>query len=322
MKALRIEDCGLRRHQGVALAFVFLLGARTAGACPCSDDAGGGSALVRDDERYAASLVATSRHALGRFDAFGHYSTLGGLEAEASEELLLRVGLRLPRRVEWLAELGYAAYRFHSPWLVERRAGVGDALLHLRVSVHDEDMPHVSLRLPALWLSGLLRAPLGAIAQSGSSGFGSGGAQLGLGAWEAGAGLEAKRGILPHLELLLGAEGAYRFEDHALGPERAQARRLGPRADVAVGVRVLPMQWLAGSLALRLRMTSDVTLAAQRLPGTAERLWSVVVGAAVYERATRLRSSITLSVDPPLDSFSVGSTAAAALGVALGYGAD
>lgn len=310
------------RHQRVALAFLVLLGTRTAVACPCSDDAGGGSALVREDERYAASLVATSRHALGRFDAFGHFGALSTLETEASEELLLRVGLRLPRRVEWVAELGYAAYRFHAPGLAERRAGVGDALLHLRVSVHDEDMPHARLRLPALWLSGLLRAPLGAIAQSGSSGFGSGGAQLGLGAWELGAGAEAKRGVLPHLDLLLGAEAAYRFEDHALGPERAQARRLGARADLALGVRVLPMAWLAGNLALRLRMTSDVTLADRRLPGTAERLWSVVAGAAVYERATKLRSSITVSIDPPLGSFSVGSTAAAALSVALGYGAE
>ena len=312
----------MSRFQGVALAFLVLLRTQTAVACPCSDDAGGGSALVREDERYAVSLVATSRHALGRFDAFGHYSALGALETETSEELLLRIGLRLPRRVEWLAELGYAAYRFHAPGLVERRTGVGDALLHLRVRVHDEDMPHVSVRLPALWLSALLRAPLGAIAQSGSSGFGSGGAQLGLGAWELGAGVEAKRGVLPHLDLLLGAEAAYRFQDHALGPEPAQARRLGARADAALGVRVLPMAWLAGNLALRLRMTPDVTLADRRLPGTAERLWSVVAGAAFDERTIKLRSSITFSIDPPLGSFSVGSTAAAALSVALGYGAE
>ena len=302
------------------LAFAFLLVARSGRACPCSDDAGGGSALVREDERYAASLVATSRHALGRFDAFGKYSALGHLEAETSEELLLRAGLRLPRRVEWLGELGYAAYRFHAPGLVERRTGVGDALLRVRVSVRDEDMPHETIRLPALWLSGLVRAPIGVLAQSRTSSFGSGGAQLGLGAWEAGLAAEARRAILPRLDLLLGIEGAYRFEDHVLGPGRA--RQLGPRADVALGARAMPSDWLVASAALRLRMTGDVTLDERRLAGTAERLLSIVVGAAIYERSSRLRSSITLSVDPPLGSLSVGSTAAAALSVALGYGAQ
>jgi len=302
------------------LALLSSLTTRGAGACPCSDDAGGGSALVREDERYAASLVATSRHAFGRFDAFGNYRALGRLEAETSEELLLRAGLRLPRRVEWLGELGYAAYRFHAPGLAEGRTGIGDALLHVRVGVRDEDMPHETLRLPALWLSGLVRAPLGVLAQSRTSSFGSGGAQLGLGAWELGLGVEAKRAILPRVEVLLGVEGAYRFEDHVLGP--ARPRQLGPRADVALGARALPSDWLATSVALRWRMTGDVTLGGRRLTGTAERLWSLVLGAAVYERSSKLRSSITLSVDPPLGSLSVGSTAAAALSVALGYGVE
>jgi hypothetical protein len=85
---------------------------------------------------------------------------------------------------------------------------------------------------------------------------------------------------------------------------------------------VLPLAWLATSVALRLRMTGDVTVAERRLPGTAERLWSIVVGAAFYDRSSKLRSSITLSVDPPFGSLSVGSTAAAALSVALGYGVE
>lgn len=310
----------MSRYRLLLLALLSSLVARGAGACPCSDDAGGGSALVREDERYAASLVATSRHALGRFDAFGNYSALGRLEAEASEELLLRAGVRLPRRVEWLGELGYAAYRFHAPGVVEGRSGVGDALLHVRVGVREEDMPHESVRLPALWLSALVRAPLGVLARSRTSSFGSGGAQLGLGAWELGVGAEAKRAILPRLDLLLGVEAAYRFEDHVLGPSRP--RQLGPRADVALGARVLPSDWFVTSAALRLRMTGDVTLDERRLAGTAERLWSIVVGAAVYERSSKLRSSITLSIDPPLGSLSVGSTAAAALSVALGYGVE
>ncbi len=287
-------------------------------ACPCSDDAGGGSALVREDERYAVAIVATSRHALGRFDAFGHYRALGAGEAEASEELLLRAGLRLPQRLEWLGELGYASHGFHTPGVFEERAGIGDALLRLRLSVLDEAMPHESWWLPALAVSALLRAPLGAIAKRQATSFGSGGAQLGLGAWELGGGLEAKRSVLPNLELVLASEAAYRFEDHVLG----RARRLGPRAELTLGARVLPNAWLAGNLALRARVTSDVTFDQRRLPGTAERLWSVVVGAAVYERASRLRSSVTLSLDPPLGALSAGSTAAAALSVALGYGAE
>lgn len=288
-------------------------------ACPCSDDAGGGSGLVREDERYAASLVATSRHALGHFDAFGHYSALGAAEGEAAEELLLRAGLRLPQRVEWLGELGYAAYRFHAPGTELERAGIGDALLHVRVKLRDEAMPHESW-LPAVTASGLLRAPLGSIANRQNTSFGSGGAQLGLGAWELGAGFEARGTLVPKLELLLGVEGAFRFQDHVLGP--ARTRQLGPRTDVSFGARALPSDWFAATVALRARFSGDVTLDERRLPGTGERLWSVVLGAAFFERSSRLRSSVTLSLDPPLPSLSAGSTAAAALSVALGYGVE
>lgn len=304
----------------VALAWATLFATGLAEACPCSDDAGGGSGLLREDERYAASLVATSRHALGHFDAFGHYSALGAGEGEASEELLLRAGLRLPQRVEWLGELGYAAYRFHAPGTALERVGIGDALLHARAKLRDEGMPHESPWLPALGVSALVRAPLGAIAGRHDTSFGSGGAQLGLGAWELGGGIEARRSLFPKLELLLGAEAAFRFEDHVLGPTRA--RQLGPRADLSLGARALPSAWFAATVALRARFSGDVTLDERRLPGTGERLWSVVLGGAFYDRSSKLRSSLTLSLDPPVSSLSVGSTAAAALSVALGYGVE
>jgi hypothetical protein len=298
---------------------LLLLAPGGAMACPCSDD-GGASSLVRDDELYAAALVATSRHALGHFDAFGHYRELGSNDGEASEELLVRAGLRLPRRVEWLAELGYASYRFHTLTRIEDRTGVGDLIFRSRVTLRDEGMPHESGWWPALALSGLLRVPLGALADNRSAGFGSGGAQLGLGAWEVGMGLDVVRSIVPELQLLVGAEGAYRFEDHVLGP----ARRLGPRLDATLGTRVVPNAWFAGTLGVRARVTGNVTFGngseARSLPGTAERLWSLVLGAAVYDRQSKLRSSLTLSIDPPLGSFSVGSTAAAALSVGLAYG--
>ena len=301
----------------VMLAFCVVWSA-DASACPCSDDAGSASGLVREDERYAASLVATSRHALGSFDAFGRYRAFERDEAEWSEELLLRTGLRLPRRVEWTGELGYATYRFHAPGVVERRTGVGDGLLHVRYTLRDESMPHERWRWPGLSLGGLVRAPLGAIGASRAPSFGSGGAQLGLGAWELGGGLEAKRSLISTLELLLGVEAAYRFEDHVLGPERA--RRLAPRADVALGARALPNEWFALSVALRGRFSSDVTLAGRRLDGTAERLWSVVAGVGFYERNSGMRSSITLSADPVLGALSAGGARTAAFGVAIGYG--
>ena len=275
---------------------------------------------MREDERYAASLVATSRHALGHFDAFGRYSALGVAEGEASEELLLRAGLRLPQRVEWLGELGYAAYRFHAPGTALERTGIGDALLHARLKLRDEGMPHESPWLPAVGVSVLVRAPLGALAGRHDTSFGSGGAQLGLGAWELGAGIEARRSLVPKLELMLGAEGAFRFEDHVLG--RTRPRQLGPRADVLLGARALPSAWSAATLALRARFAGDVTLDDRRLPGTGERLLSVVLGGAFYDRSSKLRSSLTLSLDPPVRSLSVGSTAAAALSVALGYGVE
>ena len=301
----------------VALTLTALSFGPSATACPCSDDAGGGTSLVRADETYAVALLATSRHALGRFDARGNYRPLGADESESSEELLLRAGLRLPRRFEWLAELGAASYRFHAGRIVEERDGIGDAVVRARYSLLEESMPHESPHLPALALSGLLRAPLGALSRGGGGSFGSGGAQLGLGAWEAGVGFDLSRALLTDFDLSFAAEGAYRFEDHALG----KARRLGPRAEAMLGARLQTTSWLATSLALRARATGDVEYAERSLPGTAERLLTVSLGGAVYDRPSGFRASLTLSLDPPVGAFSRASTAATALGVSLGYGA-
>lgn len=285
-------------------------------ACPCSDDSGSFSGLVQQDERYAAALVATSRQALGRFDALGRYAALGPRERETSEELLLRVGFRLPSRFEWLGELGYSSYRFHAARMAEQQSGIGDALLRARYRAFDEAMPHASFPFPALSFTALLRAPLGALAKDRAGSFGSGGAQRGLGAWEVGGGLELMRAVVPRLQVSLVGEGAYRFEDHVLGT----ARRLGPRFDATLGSRARVSSWLSASLALRLRVTSDVSLAGRTLDGTAERLLSVMVGASVVDEPSRFRSAITLILDPPVSGVSRGATSALALGVSLGLG--
>ncbi len=290
--------------------------AKPARACPCSDDSGSFAGLVRQDERYAAALVATSRSALGRFDALGNYARLGARERETSEELLLRVGFRLPARFEWLGELGYSAYRFHAPRVVERQSGLGDALLHGRYRALDEAMPHESFPTPALSLTTLVRAPLGALAKDRAGSFGSGGAQRGLGAWEVGGGVELMRSLWPQLQVSLAGEGAYRFRDHVLG----SPRRLGPRLDATLAARLLPADWLSASLAMRLRMTGDVSLDGRSLEGTSERLWTIILGVSAAEERSRFRSALTLSVDPPVASLSQGSTAAVALGVSLGIG--
>jgi hypothetical protein len=274
--------------------------------------------LVREDERYAVALVAASRRALGRFDAFGRYSALGARERETSEELLLRAGFRLPERLEWLGELGYSDYRFRAPFANERQSGIGDAQLHARYSVWDESMPHVAWPLPAVSLSALVRAPLGALATQRGGSFGSGGAERGLGAWEAGAGLELMRSVLPALFVTLGGEAAYRFQDHVLD----EPRRLGPRLDTSLGVRAMAAPWLSTNVAVRFRLTGDVTLAGRKLDGTGERLWSLITGVAVFERASRFRSGLTLSVDPPISQISGGSTAAVSLAASVGLGVE
>jgi hypothetical protein len=300
------------------LLAVGLFAVTPARACPCSDDAGSASSIVRGDERYALAIVATSRVALGRFDALGRYGAFRSGERETAQELLLRAGVRAFQRWEWLAELGGASYRLVTPSLSEQHRGVGDGLFHWRYEARDEDMPHERWRLPAVAVSAVLRAPFGSLAAGRSSGFGSGGAQLGLGAWELGGGLELKRAVAPSWELLLAGEAAYRFEDQVLG----RTRRLGPRADAAVALRVLATDWFSTSLSLRARFTGDVTLEGKPLEGTAERLWSVVVGAAVYDRTTRFRSALTLSAEPPLETLSMGSTATAALSLSLGVGLE
>ncbi|RYZ06295.1 MAG: hypothetical protein EOO73_16660 [Myxococcales bacterium] len=293
-----------------------LLAAGSARGCPCSDDSGSFSGLVQQDERYAAALVATSRQALGRFDALSHYSALGPKERETSEELLLRAGFRGPARFEGVGELGYSSYRFHAPRLAEQQSGLGDALLRARYRAFDEAMPHERFPMPAISFTALLRAPLGAIAKDRVGSFGSGGAQRGLGAWEVGAGFELMRAVAPRLQISLSGEGAYRFEDHVLG----SSRKLGPRFDATLGSRALATDWLAASVALRLRMTGDVALAGRSLDGTSERLVSLIVGASAAHERSRFRSALTVILDPPVAGLSRGSTAAISLGVSLGIG--
>jgi hypothetical protein len=305
-----VRRLGLR-----TLALALSLGAKAL-ACPCSDDSGSFSGLVQQDERYAASLVATSRQALGRFDALGRYASLGPHERETSEELLLRVGLRLPSRLEWLGELGYSSYRFHTASTAQEQAGIGDGVLRARFRAFDEAMPHESLPAPAVSFTALVRAPLGALAQDRAGSFGSGGAQRGLGAWEVGGGLELLREVVPRLQVSLVGEGAYRFEDHVLGT----ARRLGPRFDATLGSRARLASWLSTSVALRMRWTGEVAFSGRTLDGTSERLLSVMAGVSAYDEPSRFRSALTVILDPPVAGLARGATAALAFGVSLGIG--
>jgi hypothetical protein len=306
--------------RALGLVVLVLVVARPVLGCPCSDDAGSAASLTRRDERYAVSIVGSSRHALGRFDAQGEYHALAENEAETSEELLLRAGARVTPRWEWLAELGAASYRLHAGRVVVREDGLGDGTLRSRYELWDEAMPHEPAPWPALALAALLRAPLASGASGRTRSFGSGGAQLGLGAWELGAGFDLSRslpGALP-LSLGLAVEAAYRFEDRALGV----ARRLGPRLDSSLYARAEASRVWSATVGLRLRAAGDVTYAGEELPGTGERLLSLLWGAGFFDAASGLRTSLTVALDPPLEVFSSSATAAAALGVTLAYGSN
>lgn len=286
-------------------------------ACPCSDDAGGTSSLTRPGERAAFGIVATGRRSQGRFDALGRYSPLGSSESEWSEELLSRAALRWSERFESSAELGFASYHFAAATLSEERAGVGDALLRTRALLLEEDMPHQAFR-PALGLAVLLRAPLGELSRRSGQSYGSGGVQLGLGAWEAGAGFDLAHRAGSWLTLGLAAEAAYRFEDHAL----ARARRLGPRAEASMSAALAVDDTHTLLLSTRLRLVGDVTLDERRLPGTGERAWTLAASALFTPPHARFRTSITAAVDPPVAFVALGSAAAVALSLGLTYGLD
>lgn len=297
---------------GVGIALVASLVAASARACPCSDDAGGALGLTRPGERAAFGLVASARRTHGRYDALSRYSPLGAGESEWSEELLGRVALRLPEPVEWSSELGFAWYHFDAAGVHEQRAGVGDALLRARARVLDESMPHERFR-PSLSLSALLRAPLGALSQRRSAGYGSGGVQLGLGAWEVGAGFDTSRSLTPLLSLGLAAEAAYRFSDDALG----RSRRLGPRLDASLSAVLALTDWVSAASSLRLRLVGDVTLGGQTLPGTGERLWTLAGSALLAPPVARWRSAVTFALEPPWSRFSKGAAAAVACSFGL-----
>jgi hypothetical protein len=263
------------------------------------------------------ALVTTTRWARGVFDAQGDYRPYDERESETSQELLLRAAVRFPQRLEWLAELGYASYRFHSGALAHEQRGVGDLIVRGRYQVLDESMPHAALPLPALGASLLVRAPLGLVSAGAAHGFGSGGPQLGLGAWELGGGVDAARSLGAALAVVAAGELAYRFEDHALG----RPRQLGLRAEGLVALRVAPLELdgFGSLLGLRLRASGDATFGGRELPGTGDRLVSFVLGATIEDAASGLRSSLTFSWDPPWSMLSAGSSAQAALGASLAW---
>jgi hypothetical protein len=299
-----------------ACALAFGLAPSTAAACPCSDDPGGQRFLTPADGSYALLAVASSRRALGVFDAHGDFRAQSSGELEASEELLLRSAFRQTAALEWQAELGAASYRFRAPRVVIDEAGVGDVIARARYLLRREDPDHLRWALPALSLSALVRAPTGRLASNGSPSFGSGGAQLGLGAWEAGAGLDASKTWNGNRTVWVGVEGAYRFPDETWGRQRY----LGPRLDLIAAGMVEVTEWLTAHLALSARFTADVTRAGQELDGSGERLVSVAASLTAQPAPRGFRSSLSLSIDPPLPRLSRNVVSAAALSVSVGWG--
>jgi hypothetical protein len=287
---------------------------RGASACPCSDDPGSGAFLTRADQSYALALTSTTRRAMGTFDVAGHYRALGPGELEASEELLLRAALRLPERLEWQAELGAASYRFHTPTFDQEQRSVGDGVLHARYALRQEDMSHAGARWPAISLGVLSRAPLGALVSSRSGGFGSSGAQLGLGAWEVAANADVSRQLAPRLGFSFGAELGYRLPDRALGRER----QLGPRLDLSLSADVEAADWLSATVAIGSRFTGDVELDERELDGTGERSLSTTLAVTVRQRPSGLRSSLGLRFEPPVTGLARSSVATLALSSTLG----
>lgn len=305
------------KRPGATLAALSLVatGATRAWSCPCSDDPSAGAFLTRAGERYALSLLASSRRAQGAFDVSGAFHALGDGELQASEELLLRGALRAPERLEWQLELGASSYRFRTQRVFDDQVGLGDAQLRARYALRREGMPHESLRWPALSAAAFVRAPLGAMTTSRPSSFGSGGAQLGLGAWELGAACDVSRTVLfPELVPFASLEVGYRLPDDSLGRDR----QLGPRLSLALGARFEAAPWLSASLAVAGRFVDDVRLSGRALDGTAERLVSVAAALGASDAATGFRSSLGLSVDPPLRGLSLNAVATTALSVSLG----
>jgi hypothetical protein len=259
--------------------------------------------------------VATSRRALGVFGAQGDFRSQRDDELEASEELLLRGAWRQNPKLEWQAELGAASYRLRSAGVAEDQAGLGDAIARARYLLSRESLPHEPVPLPALSLAGLLRAPLGHLASSGSASFGSGGVQLGLGAWEAGVGLDATRSWDGGRALWLGVEAGYRFADHSTG----RSRQLGPRLELAAAGALPVNDWLSAHLALSGRWTANVTRAGQELAGTGERLVTVATSLMARPGQNGIRSSVGFSLEPPVAGLSRNVVSSAALSVSLGY---
>lgn len=296
------------------LALVLAVTLVTAGAkaCPCSGTSVGTAFLTTPSQSHAGAIIATTRVAIGAFDAQGAFRRLAEQQNETAQELVLRGALRAPEEVEWQLELGAARYRLASAGFAVDDLGIGDLMGRVRYTLRREDMPHSSPRLPGLSITGLLRAPLAAIANAGSNGLGTAGAQLGLGSWELGLGLEAQRMVAETFELWLSTEVAYRLPDEVLG----RRRQLGPRWSFAVGGTREWAGWLGATVAVTSRMTGEAALSGKRLDGTAERLLSVVVSLSAFE-AGGFRSIVGWSIDPPLQGLSRNVAATTALSLSL-----
>jgi hypothetical protein len=275
-------------------------------ACPCGVP-GLDSALTSRLDSWGVRVAESYRFGSGRFDARGAHRPFEPGEHDERYEVSLLLAHRPLSSLELSARVNYLRDSMQAGGMTSSLAGMGDVIGRARLEVVEESPLHADhLPMPEVALTGALRAPTGHASES---------MVLGLGAWEAAAGVALERSVSPKVRLGLAAEAGLRSSDSSLGV----SRRLGPRLSGQLSAWYWPLPQVALSANSGLEWEGDTELAGARRAGTGSRQWLVGAGAVYRPAGSRLIPGLSARYTVPLPDVTVSALAATSLELSLAY---
>ncbi len=281
-----------------------LLSTASAHACACGVP-GLDTPLTTAMDGWGLRASEGARLATGRMDGQGRYRRFSGDERNLRYETQLLAAYRLVPRLELSSSLGLAREADVAGAQQTSSSGPSDSWARLRFDAFDETPVHrAGAPLPALSFTGSLRAPT---AKAGRE------LNIGLGAWEAAAGLALERSVSARWRVGLSAEGALRAPDRSLGIER----RLGPRLTTQAAAWCWPRPTLAFSLSSNLTWEGDAAVRGVAQPGSASRMLQLGAGIVYALPGSVLRPGLAVRQSLPVTGASINSLVATTVELSL-----
>lgn len=306
---------------GLALG---LFVATTASACPCQGSSGPGAAITSQMNTYGFSVIETARLVHGAWLPNGKYTPLGSNNFQWLFDLAFGAAYRPIRHLELGLQSAFGRQSVSAPSFSSQRTGFGDTTLNARWEAVDEPMPFEkkAFPIPAVAVIAKLRTPTGTVTRTNQLGSGRTGSigttasSQGLGTWEPALALDLQRTFARRkAQANLAGEFAYRLPDDALGRDR----QLGPRLLAQLNVRYLATSRIGVGVVTDLGWEGDVAYNGQRVPGTAQRLWSIGGFGYYTVPDVGLRSGLMVRYAPPVNGINVNAIGATSISVSLGY---